>query len=137
MEQRRECRILVVEDNRDILAAVSLLLEGEGFDVVTAESVPEAAARLGESLPDLIVTDLHLPGTTGLEFIHQIRRTADYDMLPIIAISAYDRRYLEAAVRAGANAALHKPEDLDVLAEAVSLALAKRPGAARAGTKSH
>jgi CheY-like chemotaxis protein len=56
---------------------------------------------------------------TGLEFIRQLRRTAGYTDVPIIAMSAYDKSYLAAAVLAGANAALHKPEDLDNLVEII------------------
>jgi CheY-like chemotaxis protein len=60
-----------------------------------------------------------MPEMTGLECIRQLRRTAGYTDVPIIAMSAYDKSYLAAAVLAGANAALHKPEDLDDLVETI------------------
>ncbi|HVG19005.1 MAG TPA: response regulator [Blastocatellia bacterium] len=111
--------VLIIEDNRDILEAIRLLLENDGFKIITAEDCSTAFDHLTMNRPDLILTDLMLPEMTGLEFIHQIRRMADYDRVPIIAISAYDRTYLAAAVGAGAITALHKPDDLDILVQTV------------------
>ena len=115
--------ILIIEDNRDILDAVRLMLEGEGFTVIAKEDCATAMNYLMENKPDVIVTDLMIPEMTGLEFIHQMRRITNYDRIPIIAMSAYDRTYLAAAVAAGAIKALHKPEDMDILVDAVKEAL--------------
>jgi DNA-binding response OmpR family regulator len=120
-----EATILVIEDNRDILDAIRLLLEREGFAVVTAENCPTALNYLAQYSPDLILTDLMIPELTGLEFIHHIRRICNYDRVPIIAMSAYDQMYLEAAIKAGAVTALHKPEDIDILVKTIKAVLAK------------
>lgn len=115
--------ILIIEDNRDILNAVRLMLEGEGFTVIAKEDCASAMNYLMENKPDVIVTDLRIQEMTGLEFIHQVRRITNYDRIPIIAMSAYDRTYLAAAVAAGAIKALHKPEDMDILVDTVKEAL--------------
>jgi CheY-like chemotaxis protein len=111
--------ILIIEDNRDILNAVRLMLESEGFTVIAKEDCASAMNYLMENKPDVIVTDLRMQEMTGLEFIHQVRRITNYDRIPIIAMSAYDRTYLAAAVAAGAIKALHKPEDMDILVDTV------------------
>ena len=111
--------ILIIEDNKDIRVPISIMLGNEGFDVFEAEDCKTAFDYLAEKQPDVILTDLLMPEMTGLEFIRQIRRTSGLIDVPIIAMSAYDTSYLAAAVLAGANAALHKPEDMDRLVETV------------------
>jgi CheY-like chemotaxis protein len=119
-------KVLLIEDNREILDAVRLTLEFEGFTVITAEDGLTALECLNKHRPDVILTDLMMPEMTGLEFIHQVRRIANYDLIPIIAISAYDKTYLAAAICAGAIAALHKPEDMDILVDTVNEVLPRK-----------
>jgi CheY-like chemotaxis protein len=120
-----EATVLIIEDNPDILDAVRLMLEQEGFKVATAENCSIALDYLASNQPDVIVTDLMIPEMTGLEFIHQLRRVANYDRIPVIAMSAYDQYYLVAAIAAGAVTALQKPEDLDILVETINQVLIK------------
>jgi len=117
--------VLVIEDNRDILNTVRVLLEQGGFEVIPAEDCFKAFDYLAQNRPDCIVTDLMIPEVTGLEFIHQIKRISKIDRIPIIAMSAYDRTYLAAAIGAGAVGALHKPEDLDILVKTVNEVISK------------
>jgi len=117
--------VLIIEDNPDILETVRALLVQDGFEVVGAEDCSKAYDYLAQNRPDVIITDLMIPEVTGLEFIHQIKRISRMDRIPIIAMSAYDRTYLAAAIGAGAVGALHKPEDLDILVDTVKEVLAK------------
>jgi CheY-like chemotaxis protein len=112
--------ILVVEDTPDILDVVCLLLEQEGYSVYKAECCSLAFDVLANHQIDLIITDLMLPGMTGLEFIHKVRRVVNYDFIPVVAMSAFDQKYLNAAAQAGATKILHKPEDLDQLVPTVN-----------------
>jgi CheY-like chemotaxis protein len=112
--------VLVIEDDRDTLDTVQLLLEQEGFTVIASDDCVSAFGYLTQNLPDVILTDLRMQCMTGLELIQRIRSIVSFDSTPIIAMSAYDRTYLKAAISAGAAAALHKPEDLDVLVETVN-----------------
>ncbi len=111
--------VLIVEDNDDIRIPIGITLENEGFTVFSARDCSMAFDFMAREQPDIILTDLLMPEMTGLEFIRQLRRTSGYTDIPIIAMSAYDKSYLAAAVLAGANAALHKPEDLDNLIETI------------------
>jgi CheY-like chemotaxis protein len=112
--------ILVVEDTPDILDVVCLLLEQEGYSVYKAECCSLAFDILENHHVDLIITDLMLPEMTGLEFIHKVRRVVNYDLIPVVAMSAFDHKYLTAAAHAGAIKILHKPEDLDQLVPTVN-----------------
>ncbi|HEY9232135.1 MAG TPA: response regulator [Blastocatellia bacterium] len=123
MEKRA---ILVVEDTLDILDVIGLLLEQEGYTVYKAETCSLAFDLLEKHPIDLIVTDLMLPGMTGLEFIHKVRRVANYDFVPVVAMSAYEEKYLTVAAQAGATRILHKPEDLDLLVPTVNQLLQDR-----------
>jgi CheY-like chemotaxis protein len=77
---------------------------------------------------NIILTDLMLPGMSGLEFIRWVRGAADYNAIPIVAMSAYDETYLAAAIMAGADAGLHKPEDIDKLVDTIKQVLGSRGG---------
>jgi len=124
----REAAILVVEDTPDILDVVCLLLEQEGYRVYKAECCDAAFDVLANHQIQLIITDLMLPGMTGLEFIHKVRRVANYDLIPVVAMSAFDQKYLAAAAQAGAIRILHKPEDLDLLVATVNQLMQERTG---------
>ncbi len=124
----RKAAILVVEDTPDILDVVCLLLEQEGYAVYRAECCDSAFDVLVNQQVHLIITDLMLPGMTGLEFIHKVRRVANYDLIPVVAMSAFDHKYLAAAEQAGAIRILHKPEDLDLLVTTVNQLLQERAG---------
>jgi two-component system KDP operon response regulator KdpE len=118
--------VLVVEDNPDTLVMISLTLESDGYKVFATNNPSTALDYLHTYNPDVMLVDLMLPEMTGLEFIRHVRRIANYDLTPIIAISAYDQRYLAAAIMAGADAALHKPEDIDRLTETIKEVLGRR-----------
>ena len=115
-----QASILIVEDTPDILDVVGMLLEQEGYTVYKAESCARGFDILSKNRVDLIITDLMLPGMTGLEFIHKVRRVVNYDLIPVVAMSAFDHKYLTAAAQAGATRILHKPEDLDQLVPTVN-----------------
>lgn len=81
-------KILIVEDERDILELVKLYLEKEGYRTVTAATGSEALTRTAEEKPDLIVLDLMLPEIDGLEVCKRLRSNQDTALLPIIMLTA-------------------------------------------------
>jgi len=58
-------RLLVVDDEPNLLLAVAACLRGEGFEVMTARSGAEALVRVAETVPDLIISDIRMPGMDG------------------------------------------------------------------------
>jgi DNA-binding NtrC family response regulator len=67
------CRILVVEDNEAVRASLTLMLEREGFDVVAVAEFRRASELIDEELFDTLITDLDLPGGTGLDLLERAR----------------------------------------------------------------
>jgi DNA-binding NtrC family response regulator len=104
----RTPRVLIIDDERSILDTVQLLLHGEGFEVVTMQNPREAVTRLAELVPDVVLTDIRMPGMTGLEVLAGVRQ---YDVeVPVILMTA--QASLQTAVQAvnqGAFYYLQKP----------------------------
>jgi DNA-binding response OmpR family regulator len=78
-------RVLVVEDERNLVALLRKYLEREGYRVQAAEDGPTALAAFSAGVPDLIVLDLMLPGVDGLEVCRQVRANG---ATPIIMLTA-------------------------------------------------
>ena len=80
-------RILLVDDDRDLLVPLAEQLRHDGFDVTTARDGDEALRRLDSAWPDLLIIDLLMPRMDGLTLAREIKARAD---LPIIVLSAID-----------------------------------------------
>jgi len=87
METQRK-KVLVVEDDRAIADAASLILNGKGFDVVQAKDGIEAMEKVDQA--DIVLLDLFMPRMSGEEFLGKIRKVGNF--VPVIVMSAgYDR----------------------------------------------
>jgi DNA-binding NtrC family response regulator len=118
-------KILLVDDETAILEALEILFRGEGYEVATADSGPKAMAALEDERPDIVLTDIRMPGAGGLDVLSHAREV-DPEM-PVILMTA--QASLQSAVRAvneGAYYYLQKPFANDEL-----LAICKRAGEAR------
>jgi len=118
-EPRATRRVLVVDDDPDILDALSEILEVEGYDVHRARNGREALVRVEQAPPDLVLLDLMMPVMDGSEFA---RNLAPGRRPPIIVLSA-DRNVSVKAMEIGALGWLAKPFELDELLAAVRRAL--------------
>ncbi|MCB1845447.1 MAG: response regulator, partial [Halioglobus sp.] len=111
--------ILLVEDDRRVAAAWSMLLRAEGYRVVLAESAESAAsvaAELGEP-PDLVVSDYHLlDGTTGVQAVDAVRRQCGAE-LPAFIVSGDTSKVVDDARRISNCLLLSKPVNTDELLE--------------------
>ena len=81
-------KILIVEDEQDILQLVKHYLEKDGFRPITAMSGLDALKKVKEDKPDLVVLDLMLPEMDGLEVCKRLRSVPDTAMLPILMLTA-------------------------------------------------
>ena len=81
-------RILVVDDEEDILELVRYNLAGEGFEVLLAETGEQAIKVAGSEQPDLIILDLMLPGINGIEVAKTLKNDARTRHIPIIMLTA-------------------------------------------------
>jgi len=109
-------RILVVDDEAKLLRAVAVDLRGEGYDVATARSGAEALALVAQSLPDLIVSDIRMPGMDGYQLARRLRENARTAIIPIIFLTAKDTSAdrIE-GFRSGVDAYITKPFEPDEL----------------------
>jgi DNA-binding response OmpR family regulator len=114
----RELGVLIIDDDALFRRTLTWLLNANGFTVELAASGMQAYSIISTKRFDLIIIDIILPDVDGLELIRWIRERADLADVPIMVVSAYDRNYLVAAISAGADEALHKPDDLDRIVEA-------------------
>ena len=105
--------VLVVDDDPDILEAVSDILEGEGYRVARARHGGEALDRVAAERPALILLDLMMPVMDGVAFSQALRLRPAVQDVPIVVISADGNRQRAAAV--GAVGYLAKPFDIEAL----------------------
>lgn len=100
-------KILVVEDDRNILSMVQTILDMGGYQVLTAQRCQQGLLMLSSHMPDLVVLDLGLPDMDGEEFIRITRRSS---MIPIIVLSARtEEKEKVTALDLGANDYITKP----------------------------
>ena len=100
-------KILVVEDDRNILSMVQTVLDTNGYQVLTAQRCQQGILMLSSHVPDLVVLDLGLPDMDGEEFIRITRRSS---MIPIIVLSARtDEKDKVSALDLGANDYITQP----------------------------
>ena len=114
--------LLVVDDEPQILRAVSGLLQDEGFEVLTAPDGETALKMVAAEAPDLVLLDIALPGLDGLEALTELKR--QHPLLPVIMVSAYGS--VENAVKAtrlGAFDFIEKPPNADKILLSVRNAL--------------
>jgi len=118
-------RILVVEDDEDARDLLVTVLTQQGAKVSQAGNATEALARVVQSVPDVMLSDIGLPGEDGYELIRAIReRGFSADSLPAIALTAYSRREDQRlALQAGFQAHVAKPVEPAVLVAAVAEAV--------------
>ena len=111
--------VLVVEDDFDTLQPLAELLRLRGYNVITASDAERGLRIARQSEPDLIITDIVLPGKSGLHFITSVRSNQHLKLTPIIVISGCGPMVLVEAEAAGANACLEKPISIDLFWSAI------------------
>ncbi|MEI9948787.1 MAG: response regulator [Pseudomonadota bacterium] len=115
-------KILVVEDDEDARDLLVTVLTQQGAKVSQAGNATEALARVAQSVPDVLLSDIGLPGEDGYELMRAIRaRGLTSDTLPAIALTAYSRREDQRlALQAGFQAHVAKPVEPAILVAAVA-----------------
>jgi two-component system KDP operon response regulator KdpE len=114
-------RILVVDDEPQILRALRTNLRGAGYEVTTAETVEQALAEAAMRPPDAVILDLLLPDGSGTDVCRELRRWSD---VPVILLSAIgDESEKVAALDAGADDYVTKPFGIDELLARLRAAL--------------
>ena len=120
-------RILVVDDDQDIVDSITIMLESQGYEVVPAQSGEEGMRLVEEKRPDLILLDIMMEKlTTGLHIGYDLRKHPDYKTIPIIIISGigeatgFDIATEKETDYVAADEFLEKPVKPDVLLKRVA-----------------
>jgi len=118
----KQHRLLVVDDEQDMLLLLETLLKKEGFDVETAMSGEEAITKMEDNTPDLVITDLFMGGMNGMQLMESIH--SNTPLLPVIILSGQAQiRDAVKATHLGSAAFLTKPIEKEGLYEQVRRAL--------------
>jgi DNA-binding NarL/FixJ family response regulator len=117
-------RLLVVDDEPNLLRAVAACLKAENYEVSTARSGHEALMQLANSVPDLIISDIRMPGMDGYKLARQLRGSPRTALVPIVFLTAKDETAdrIE-GFRVGVDAYLTKPFEPDELIAVVNAIL--------------
>lgn len=113
-------RVLVVEDSADILFILKTELEWLGFVVDVARDGRSALELASKTRPDVIVSDVRMPGIDGIEFVKRIRTNPDLESIPAIALTGSTMTtHVQQALAAGFTIHLTKPVEIADLAAAI------------------
>jgi len=102
-------KILVIEDSFETRDSLTILLELCGYDVIVASDGKEGLAKAMSSAPDLIVTDVRMPGVDGIEMLRELRKDHRNKSVPVIVVTGYSKDYASEALGVGADRVLSKP----------------------------
>ena len=105
--------ILVVEDNEDLSLLFKLVLESAGYRVATLYDGRDALAEVEKIQPQLVLMDIMMPETNGLQVSRHIKEQSNYQSLPILLVSALDCLQQEQLDKSKADGIIYKPFDLD------------------------
>ncbi len=131
-------KVLVVEDEKNILELVRFNLEKEGFTVLTALDGSQGLELAREEKPDLIVLDVMLPGMNGLEVCRELQREYETREIPIIMLSARAEEVDKVlGLEMGADDYITKPFSPRELVARVKARLRRNPGNQRAAADTH
>ncbi|MCE8014893.1 response regulator [Halomonas sp. MCCC 1A17488] len=119
-------KVLVVDDEPNIVLSLEFLMQQAGFEVETAEDGEGALAKVEQYAPDLILLDISLPDISGFDVLEQLRQDDRHSRLPIIMLTAHGREVeREKGLALGADDYVTKPFSTQALVEKVKALLAE------------
>lgn len=121
--------ILIIDDEKPTLQMLSLFLEASGYGVLTAENESQGVELFKRKLPEIVLTDIKMPGKDGLDVLRQIKSISP--RTEVIVITGHGGRDLkQKALALDASAFFNKPLDTDALDEALKAAETRLGGGA-------
>ncbi|MDX1464288.1 MAG: response regulator [Halomonas sp.] len=119
-------KVLVVDDEPNIVLSLEFLMQQAGFEVDTAEDGESALSRIAEAAPDLLLLDISLPGISGFDVLERLRADPAHARLPIVMLTAHGREVeREKGLALGADDYVTKPFSTQALVEKVKTLLAE------------
>jgi DNA-binding response OmpR family regulator len=121
-------KILIVDDERDIVKALMIRLQGAGYEVVTAFDGAQAIFVAHKEKPDLILLDIRMPAGNGFSVAEKLKHSVNTFSIPVIFLTGSpETNAEERAMTLGARFYIKKPYDPEELLDAVRRALEKEP----------
>ena len=124
-------KILIIDDEPDVVSYLSTFLEDEGFTALTAKDGPGGIAAARENLPDLVTLDITMPGMSGIEVLTTFRRDPDLKKIPVIIVTgvAGIQKLMEYREVRQPEGFMQKPIDRELLLSIIhKLLKTERPG---------
>ena len=119
-------KILIIEDEKDFVTAVSVLLEAEGFEVSVATDGMQGLEKARQTKFDLIITDVMMPKMDGFKFCRMIKFDSKYKNTPVIMLTAKGQEEdRSAGEKCGADAYMLKSQSPDILINKIKELLKK------------
>lgn len=121
----RRATILVVDNSPSNVAFIRALLEPGGYQVKVARGVEEALALLQQQRPDLILSDLHMPGQNGYEFLEAVKGNPQWRVIPFLFLSStvWNEKDQQEGLNLGATRFLLRPIEAQALLQQVEACL--------------
>ncbi len=103
-------KILVIEDSDTVLKVISTILKKEGFEIITSKNGWEGLEKANDLLPDIIISDILIPGLDGFQLLKQLKQYPLIKDIPLIFLSVKkDVQSIDKAIKLGVSAFLTKP----------------------------
>lgn len=119
-------KILVIDDEKNILLTLNLILRNEGYDVLLASDSLDGVIKAGELKPDLILLDICLPRVDGYSVCRSLRCDVDIDKIPIVFMSSKNQEEdIKEAFDSGGNDYLLKPFTKEKLLDIIEKNISK------------
>jgi DNA-binding response OmpR family regulator len=119
-------KILIVDDERDIVKALMIRLQGAGYEVVTAFDGAQGVFMAHKEKPDLIILDIRMPAGNGFSVAQRLKRSMHTFTIPVIFLTGSPEKNAEEKARVlGARFYIKKPYDPEELLDAIRRALEK------------
>jgi DNA-binding response OmpR family regulator len=117
-------KILVVDDERDVVKAVTIRLQTAGYEVVSAYDGAQGVFAVHKEMPDLIILDIRMPAGDGFSIAQKLKESAQTSHIPILFLTGSPERSAEQkAEKVGGRFYIKKPYDPEELLDAVRRAL--------------
>ncbi len=118
-------RVIIFDDDADILEVCSIVLRTNGFEVIAQNNCEDVLGKIDRGAPHVVLMDNKIPPMGGITASQAIRASADHMHLPIVFFSA-NQDVARLAAEAGADLYIEKPFDLDELVSVLHKAIAAK-----------
>jgi CheY-like chemotaxis protein len=121
---REETLVMIADDSKIVRVKTGRLLTANRYQVCFAEDGLDAVRQIRERAPDILITDVEMPGMDGFELTEHVRRSPSTARMPVIMVTAAEDRHRDHAARVGVNVLLGKPYPEQELLASIAAELA-------------